>query len=204
MPNPGVIPTLLTTLTGYPGSTTVNNFYSLPSLLANVDEYFRGLIAHPYSGDLLVGEAPGWAGCALTGIPFTSEHVISSSPHPFLRGLHSRLAIGGNQSEPTATMVWDSIGRSSRLPAFWNAFPFHPHYSGSYRNRPPTRMEKAFGATVLGIVIHILTPGRIFAVGRTAQCTLRTHLSLAAPYIRHPSNGGRPGFLSGLAVYNVV
>lgn len=205
MPNPNAIPTLLGMIAGYPGSSTVNNFYSSSGLLANVREYLSALVSHPYSGDLLVGEAPGWAGCALTGIPFTSEKVLTASPHPFVTYIRPRLTVSGTQSEPTATMVWSRLTSSSRLPAFWNAFPFHPHYLGTHRNRPPTSAEERFGATVLATVLQILTPQRVFAVGRTAQRTLATHFpSLGAPYIRHPSNGGRPAFLSGLIAHHIV
>jgi hypothetical protein len=192
-------------LAGSSGSPTVNNFYSSPALLRNVGEYFNALIAYSYSGDLLVGEAPGYAGCALTGIPFTSEQVIRSSPHPFITALRSRLKVSGTQSEPTATIMWAHLTTSSRLPAFWNAFPFHPHDAGSHRNRPPEPAELAFGASVLAAVLEILTPNRVFAIGRTTERTLRTHFpSLAAPYIRHPALSKPPAFSSALVAYGIV
>ena len=206
MPNPSLIPTLLTMLAGYSGSPTVHNFYSSPALLRNVSEYFHALITDSsYSEDLLVGEAPGYAGCALTGIPFTSEQVIRSSPHPFITALRSRLTVSGTQSEPTATIMWARLTTSSRLPAFWNAFPFQPHDAGSQRNRPPRPAELAFGASVLAAVLEILTPNRVFAIGRTTERTLRTHFpSLAAPYIRHPALSKPPAFSSALVAYGIV
>ena len=204
MPNHSAIPTLLKMLSEYTGSPTVNNFYS-PPILLNVSEYIHALISRPYSGDLLVGEAPGWAGCALTGIPFTSEQVVRLSPHPFIDGLRPRLTVVGYQAENTATMVWNRLTNSSRLPAFWNAYPFHPHVFGGHQNRQPTATEEQFGATVLATVLEILTPQRVFAVGRTAEQTLQTYFPvLRAQYIRHPSNGGQPAFLSGLAEHHIV
>lgn len=82
MPNPNLIPKLLRILTQTSGTATVNNFYTLAPLLSNVDQYLRALISHPFSGDLLVGEAPGWAGCALTGIPFLASLISSNETWP--------------------------------------------------------------------------------------------------------------------------
>lgn len=205
MPNLSAIPTLLSMLAGHGGTATINNFYSSRRLLANVDEYFSALIAHPFSGDLLVGEAPGYAGCALTGIPFTSEYVLTSSSHPFIRRMRPRIRVSGAQKERSATMVWDRLTSSSLLPALWNAFPFHPHLARSHLNRRPTAAELAFGVTVLAVVIQILTPHRVFAIGRTAERVLKRHFPrLRAPYVRHPSNGGRSAFSSALAAHGVA
>jgi hypothetical protein len=179
--------------------------YASPRLRTNLDHYLQGLISHPYSGDLLVGEAPGWAGCALTGIPFTSERVIASSPHPFISSLRPYLLRTGTQSESSATIVWQRLESGSRLPAFWNAFPFHPHYAGVHENRPPNWSEQQFGATVLAMVIDILTPRRIFAVGRKAEETFSAHFPAhAAPYIRHPSFGGKSAFLAGMTAHQIA
>src|SRR5882724_7796130 len=124
---PQLISNLDSILTAYPASVTVANSYRSPSLAQNVTEYFDALIRHPYSGDLLVAEAPGFAGCALTGIPLTSEQIIAHSAHPFMASLRSRLFRAGEQRESTATMVWNCLSGTSKPPAFWNTFPFHPH-----------------------------------------------------------------------------
>jgi uracil-DNA glycosylase len=73
--NPSAIPTLLKQL----ASTTVANPYSSPACLINISIYLNALCALPFSGHLLLGEAPGHKGCALTGIPFTSQRVLTSS-----------------------------------------------------------------------------------------------------------------------------
>lgn len=206
MLNPSLIPAVLTMLTGYPASPTISNAYSSPHLVNNLNAYLCGLTSYPYSGDLLVGEAPGYAGCALTGIPFTSEHLIASSSHPFLTALRPQLFYASSQTERSATMVWNLLARGTKVPAFWNAFPFHPHPLGNpFDNRAPTTSEAAFGATVLDCIMRILTPTRVFAIGRVAETTLAAHFPhLVAPYIRHPSNGGHSKFVSGMTSYNIV
>jgi uracil-DNA glycosylase len=206
MSNPQFIPNLVSMLTAYPGSVTVANSYSSPSLAQNVIEYFDALIRHPYSGDLLVAEAPGYAGCALTGIPLTSEQIIAESGHPFIASLRSRLFRAGRQRESTATMVWNCFAGTSKFPAFWNTFPFHPHPAGQLRNnRKPTLSEAEFGASILDLVIQILAPRRVFALGRIAERALTAHFpQFNAPYIRHPSNGGHPAFIGGMISHNLI
>jgi uracil-DNA glycosylase len=206
MPDPSLIPTVLTMLSVYPASTTIGNAYASPHLVNNLNEYLYALISYPYSGDLLVGEAPGYAGCALTGIPFTSEHLIASSSHPFLAGLRPLLFRAGTQTERSATMVWNHLARGTKLPALWNAFPFHPHPPGNpFDNRTPTTAEAVFGARVLDFILRILTPTRVFTIGRVAEAALSVHFPhLTAPYIRHPSNGGHGKFISGMTAYSIV
>ncbi len=206
MPNPAQIPIVLTLLSGYPTSATVNNPYSSPRLVNNLKRYFDALISYPYSDDLLVGEAPGYAGCALTGIAFTSERLITSSSHPFLTSLRPHLSCTGIQTEKTATMVWKHLVGGKKVPALWNAFPFHPHPLGKPRkNRKPTVAEAMFGATILSQIINILTPKRVFAIGRVAEAALSTYFpGIAVDYIRHPSNGGLSAFVSGMNGFKIV
>src|SRR2546422_66558 len=54
----------------------VNNFYSESTeMQINLAKYFRALFwVNP--NIMFIGEAPGIHGCALTGIPFTSERLI--------------------------------------------------------------------------------------------------------------------------------
>ena len=214
MPNPSLIPDLLAVLQSGPKSTPVFNPYSvhLPSVdpSHNLDVYLRALIEFPYTNDLLVGEAPGHAGCAKTGIPFTSEHVIANHPYCFIARIRPFLKCGTNQRERTATMVWNCVSSGKRPtkgpPAFWNSFPFHPHYNGQLnKNRPPSAAEIQFGATILCLVLQILTPKRVFAIGRAAESCLQKHFpSLPAPHIPHPSFGGHGDFTDGMKTHKII
>ncbi len=122
----------------------------------------------------LVGEAAGYRGARVSGLPFTSERQVT----------------GEGPAEATATIVHRvlaELGLDSHV-LLWNVVPTHPGTATS--NRRPTRAEVEASLPFL----RKLTAGRrVVAVGRLAQSVL------GAPYVRHPSHGGAADFRAGLA-----
>ncbi len=184
-------------LSAFPTSSTLVNPYRSRRRTQNLEAYLAALLAWPYSGHLLVGEAPGERGCARTGIPFTDERILCGGSHPFLRSLRPGLRVAGTTAESTAGIVWNHLSECSLVPAFWNAVPFHPR-STIKANRAPTSTEIHVGQIFLEQILQVLSPGSVVAVGRTAERAIARLGLRDFQAVRHPSHGGKREFLEGL------
>jgi uracil-DNA glycosylase len=126
---------------------------------------------HEDAGVLLVGEAAGYRGARISGIPFTSERQLT----------------GRGPAEATATIVRRTLDELQLDVLCWNVVPTHPGTPTS--NRRPTRDEVEESRPFL----DELSAGRaVIAVGRLAAAVS------GAPYVRHPSHGGAVAFRSAL------
>ncbi|HKC78347.1 MAG TPA: uracil-DNA glycosylase [Gaiellaceae bacterium] len=149
---------------------THNQYTGSPLLRQRLRDY---LDARAGSKVVLVGEAAGYRGARVSGIPFTSERQLT----------------GSGPAEATATIVHRVLAKLGAEDdvLLWNVVPTHPGNETS--NRRPTRAEIEAAAPFL----HELTVGRTaIAVGRLAAA------ALDAPYVRHPSHGGAAAFEAGL------
>lgn len=191
---------LLEDLKNQPKLNNVKNPYTNQGPLQNLQSYFLAM-NKAFSGDLLVGEAPGWKGCALTGVPFTSPRILKSQEIELFTS--SKYWTSCDTSESTATIVWEFFKDHKKLPLFWNAFPFHPYQpDNDKKNRPPSNEELNIGRGYLEKLIMIYKPRRIFAVGRKAENNLHI-MNENFLYIRHPSNGGKREFVANCTNFNV-
>jgi hypothetical protein len=150
---------------------------------------------------ILLGEAAGYQGCHVSGIPFTSERVILSGAVPRVATSGARLSLRPRPwSEPSATIVWrtlQALGIAADT-VLWNAYPWHPHVPGRlHSNRTPSRAERASGVAVLQALLALFPNATLFAVGRHAEEAL-SELGIEAIALRHPSMGGATLFEKGL------
>jgi len=137
------------------------------------------LEAREHASIVLVGEAAGYRGARVSGIPFTSERQLT----------------GRGPAEATATIVrrvLAELGLEEQT-LCWNVVPTHPHLPGRPEtNRRPTGSEVSAARPLLN---ELAVGRKVIAVGRLAQSVLD------APYVRHPSHGGAAEFRSGLLAF---
>lgn len=136
-----------------------------------LSDYLRSRKTAPL---LLVGEAAGYRGARVSGIPFTSERQLT----------------GSGPAEASATIVHRvlaELGLEEHV-LLWNVVPTHPGTATS--NRGPRAAEIAAG---LPFLRELARGRRAVAVGRLAEAVLE-----GAPYVRHPSHGGAAEFRAGL------
>jgi hypothetical protein len=150
---------------------------------------------------ILLGEAAGYQGCHVSGIPFTSERVIMAGMVPRVSCEGRRLSTRSLPwSEPSATTVWKALLalNIAHDTILWNAYPWHPHKTGQpHSNRTPDRAEREHGIPVLDSLLRAFPRATLFAVGRHAEQALREVGREATP-LRHPSMGGAAKFHQGL------
>lgn len=174
---------------------SVNNFYrgndkESQNRLNNIAKYLAFYENNPPKY-ILIGEAPGYKGCAKSGIPFTSLHIISSLD--FLN--KTTQLLGGKEKERTSTIVWDLIGQIAEPPMLWNAFPFHPHKNNSPKsNRKPNIKEIQEGLEYIKKLIKIFPNAKLIAVGNVAYESLIKFDLPVDSKVRHPSFGGKAAF----------
>ncbi len=190
---------LLTQLSLRKSSETVFNQYQNNCILNNLKAYVAYL--QKQNADiLLIGEAPGYRGCRLTGIPFTSGEVIKTSKHTIFQEIGSEIMLPQIVAENTATILWQFLGISTSVPILWNAFPFHPHQSGKPEsNRKPDVSEIKEGEAYLRIIYDLFKPSQLCSLGRVGESILREVFPKSTiTYIRHPSHGGKKDFIKGM------
>lgn len=202
------ITALVDSLAAIPGNDRLFNPYdpSEPGASvrqANLAHYLTDLQQFD-PGILMVAEAPGYRGCALSGIPVTSERIILNGVEKWgLFGADSGYGTTSGHpegvAEMTATILWGALtAYLDKPPVLWNTVPLHPHKPDNRQsNRSPLVGERRTGAVYIERVMELYNFDLVLAVGRTAQRMLGEREIDFIP-LRHPAQGGKNEFVAGL------
>ncbi len=172
----GRVQPLVAELSGTRIGTTFNQYADGPRAALLRQRLAAYLAARAGARLLLVGEAPGYRGARVSGVPFTSERQLT----------------GLGPAEATSTIV-QRVLRDLGIEGdvlLWNVVPTHP--GTAFSNRTPTREEVEVGRR---FAERLAADRTVVAVGRVAA------EALGAPYVRHPSRGGAAAFRSGLLLW---
>ncbi|SFV61367.1 hypothetical protein MNB_SV-3-1071 [hydrothermal vent metagenome] len=183
-----------------PSTDTVFNPYQNEAVANNLKLYFEYLYSTNQKDVLLIGEAPGYAGCRITGIPFTSGELFRNSELEIFKKLNQDIFLEKIEGEKTASIVWNYLENKSKLPVFWNSFPFHPFNTNNEKsNRTPTNEEIEEGKIYIQELVEIFKPKIIASIGRKGEKVLKNiYPNNHIIYIRHPSYGGKSDFIRGM------
>ena len=148
------------------------NQYADPRLAERLRVYLESRAEASF---LLVGEAAGYRGARISGLPFTSERQLT----------------GEGPAEASATIVQRTLADLGLVGdvLLWNVVPTHPGTETS--NRRPTTKDVGDSRPFLE---ELADGRRVIAVGRVAQAVT------GARFVRHPSHGGARAFAGGLAL----
>jgi hypothetical protein len=211
-PSPGHpdLERLLELLQAYQGQDAFNQYHQCHPALdrpngarirrRNLRAYLETFAAASY---VLVGEAAGYAGCRFSGIPFTGEaQIVGPERLSWAHKLDLERSSSGQDPSPglwrerSGQIVWEALdGRRDCV--LWNTFPWHPYGDTLLSNRKPRQNEIDQALEALTCVLRLFAGAEVYAIGRVSQDTL-ARLGIEAPYIRHPSHGGKARFTQGV------
>jgi hypothetical protein len=163
----------------------------------------------------VIGEAVGYRGGHFSGIPMTSERLLLGRSKKIQliagdvlsdlkpRRTSKREKCPDGFSEPTATIVWETLLRLGLKPdqfVLWNAFPWHSFDArrGILSNRMPDKSERAAGLPMLKAFLELFPCDEVVALGKIAAAQLE-QLGINAHCIRHPASGGAKLFRQQIA-----
>jgi uracil-DNA glycosylase len=185
----------LARLIALPAPDDAEQLYAGPAGALRLENLRRYLRRHADADTVLVGEAPGWRGMTVTGIPFTS-----------MRELDDRYLTPTDAAAP-----WEASSRvvhaalsdwSGPRPLCWAIYPHHPFVAPDrHTNRTPRPAEIAAGAPLATALLELVGARRVVAVGRKAEAALGA-AGVPAIAVRHPAQGGAALFTTQLRALN--
>jgi uracil-DNA glycosylase len=142
-----------------------------------------------------IGRDLGYRGGRRTGLALTDDvHIRQHAQRWNLAA--ERQTVGAAVAERTAAVIWGMLDRIEANVFLWNVFPLHPHEANSpFTNRQHNAKERRAGEEVLEMLLSLLAPARIVAIGNdAADVVARIAGRIPVAQVRHPSYGGQRQF----------
>lgn len=144
-----------------------------------------------------IGRDLGYRGGRRTGLALTDD--VNLLHHAKRWDVEcDKITKGNAVPERTAAVIWSVLAQITSPIFLWNVFPLHPFEAGSpFSNRAHNSKERKAGEELLEILVNLLEPKRLIAIGNDAE---RAALRFSDRYdiikVRHPSYGGQNTFLN--------
>jgi hypothetical protein len=142
-----------------------------------------------------IGRDLGYRGGRRTGMALTDDVHMECHARRW-NFAANRSTVGEAVAERTAAVVWGMLNRIDVRVFLWNVFPLHPHEADApFTNRQHNAAERRAGEEILDILLELLRPARVVAIGNDAAASAAR---IAGPTpvttVRHPSYGGQRQF----------
>lgn len=147
-----------------------------------------------------IGRDLGYRGGRRTGLALTDDVHVEC--HAKRWNVHvERHTKGEAVGERTAAVIWSMLHQIDQAVFLWNVFPLHPHEAGlPFTNRQHNAGERRAGEELLNLLVDLLRPRRLVAVGNDAfGAATRVAGHCPVTLVRHPSYGGQRQFETQIA-----
>lgn len=173
-----------------------------PRLRASLLSTMLEQASHAPVDAIWIGRDLGYRGGRRTGLALTDDvHLLHHAQRWSIP--IERPTKGSAVAERTAAVIWDVLSQIEDRIFLWNVFPLHPHeVNDPFSNRMHNSREREAGLQLLKLLIDLLQPRRLVAIGNDAALAAVRVAPADLPVVkvRHPSYGGQTEFLQKVAL----